>query len=300
MLNLYLGNYLLRKGLLSSETLKEMLDLEKNTRLRLGVLAMHEGLMTSQQVEETHLAQRNVDAKFGEVAIGKGFLTEDQRDQLLQHQVQGGAKLAQILMDKGIFTASEMEGILSDYREENNLTQEELKALEQGDADQLLIPYVKLQCDLAGIPHHDVLSAYSTLFMRNLIRFVDHKAILDIENHRIPAEDFRVFCQKIQGGVSLTAYLAMDNETYYPFAEKHGNLPIHGEEALAAASVTEFLNLHNGLFTVWLSDASKPSTLLPPEVVSALPDPETDPCIAVQFQTNFGAITLMVVSAAHG
>ncbi|SFI10643.1 hypothetical protein SAMN05192551_106169 [Tindallia magadiensis] len=294
MLNLYLGNYLLRKGLLTSETLREMMDMEKEIRLRLGVLAMHQGMMTSAQVTEVNETQKKVDARFGEIAVDKGFLTEEQLETLLNEQVKGGAKLSQALIDKGIFTSTEMEKILEDYRQENNLSDEELEALGKGDAEQLLKPYIKLQCDLAGVKCHEALQAYGSLFMRNLVRFIDHKTILDIENHRTPSDDFRGFRQRIEGSLSLVTYIVMENETYYDFAEKHGKLPIENDEELASASVSEFLNLHNGLFSVWASEAELPIRLHPPGKTSQLPDPEKDSFIAVQFQTSVGNVMMMI------
>ncbi|SDY50906.1 hypothetical protein [Tindallia californiensis] len=296
MLNIYLGNYLLRKGLLTSETLREMMDMEKEIRLRLGVLAMHKGVMTSAQVTEVNEAQKKVDARFGEIAIGKGFLTEEQLEELLTEQVQGGARLSQALIDKGIFTSDEMEKILNDYRQENNLSEEELEALKKGDAEQLLAPYIKLQCDLAEMKYYEAFQAYGSLFMRNLVRFIDHRTILDIENHRNPSENFRGFRQRTEGALSLVTYIVMDNETYYDFAEKHGKIPVENDEELAAASVNEFLNLHNGLFSVWASEAELPIKLYPPEKVSELPDPEKDSFIAVQFQTGVGMVMMMVAS----
>ena len=59
MFTQFFGNYLLNQRLVSPEQLTEALELQKTTRLKLGVLAINAGYMTAAQVDEVHNAQQN-------------------------------------------------------------------------------------------------------------------------------------------------------------------------------------------------------------------------------------------------
>jgi len=294
--NSYIGNYLLNKKLIDSKTLKEIMDLEAATHLQLGVIAMHEGYLAGTQVEEILRAQKMFDSPFGEIAVAKGYLNKKQLQELLDHQTNGSAKLVQTIIDKGFFTMEEMDRILLDYRNENNLTKEEVIALKRGDVEQFLSPYIKLQCDLADLQDYETLGAYGNLFIRNMIRFIDHQTILDIETAYTALKNPIAIEQRLEGDLSLRTYLVMDEPVYYTFAEKFAQIPVNKDPELAKASVEEFLNLHNGLFSVWMSETEREVTLMPPEKSSDFLDVEKESHVYVSFKTSFGSLFLVIYS----
>lgn len=269
MINLYLGNYLLRNRLIEKDTLRSMLDLQQGTHLRVGVLAMHEGLMTAEEVEEVHEMQSKVDKKFGEIAVAKGYLTDGQVDDLLHLQARSGAQLTQVLLDRNIFTAREMDEILAKYRRENDLTIEEETALNQGDVGKMMGPNIVHQCHLAGCAASKEIVAAGALFIRNLIRFIDRRVVLDLDEEQPLGKELFVVEQNIQGELPLKTAIAMHEDMFRMMAKKHARMDMKDDEALAEASVLEFLNLHNGLFTVWLSENEIKSSLEPPRISPA-------------------------------
>lgn len=296
MINLYFGNYLLRNRLVDTATLRSILDMQRDTHLRLGVLAMHEGFMTAAQVEKVNDIQKQVDARFGEIAVEKGYLNEEELERLLTQQARGGAELTQILIDQQIFTAPEMEKIIAAYRQENKLSDEEAAALENGDVESLLNPYIKLQCELAGLPIEEELSAYGSLFLRNMIRFVDRHTLLEIENQQIPTDKVMAVEQEIQGAVTLQTILLMEEATYCRFAGQHAKITIDTVDELATASITEFLNLQNGLFSIWLSENDLPVTLKPPMSLTSLPAFDGDEWIKIPIVSGVGQVMIMIRS----
>lgn len=269
MINLYLGNYLLRNRLIDTDTLRSVLDLQQDTYLRLGVLAMHEGLMTAEEVQEVHEMQGKVDKKFGEIAVIKGYLTDGQVDDLLHLQARSGAQLTQVLLDRNIFTAREMDEILVKYRKENNLSKEQEEALNQGNVGQMMEPNIAHQCNMMGCVVSKEIVAAGALFIRNLIRFIDRRVVLNLDEEQPLDNELIVIEQNIQGDLPLQTAIAMQEDVYWMMAQNHAKMEIKGDEALAEASVLEFLNLHNGLFTVWLSENEIKATLEPPCVSSA-------------------------------
>jgi CheY-specific phosphatase CheX len=294
MLNIYLGNYLLRQRLIDTKTLQKMLKIQRVTHLRMGVLAMHLGMMSAEQVEEVNETQKKWDAKFGEIAVQKGYLSQEDVNDLLSRQAGEGVRLAQLLLDHGIFKPVEMQEILKAYRLENNLSDEELTALDMGDPEKLLKPYIELQCQLAEVPAAHILTAYSALFMRNLVRFIDRQTLLEIENQQIPEMDMTAVCQNLQGDFPLQTAILMKQDVFCQMASKHAKMEISQMDELAAASVTEFLNLHNGLFTVWLSENGLRDHMQPPAVPEKLPDFSRDEWIKVPFALPCGSLRLLV------
>ncbi|SMP61447.1 hypothetical protein [Anoxynatronum buryatiense] len=294
MLNLYFGSYLLQQRLIDPETLRKLLKVQRETHLRLGVLAMQEGLMTAEQVKEINDIQRRVDALFGEVAVQKGYLNQETVDSLLQLQKRSTARLTQLLLDHQLFTYDELEAVLKGFREYNQLSADEEEALERGNVEGLLAPYMVLQCQLAGVTETEALTAYGSLFLRNMIRFIDHETVLDIESQQLPTEDMVAVKQAFSMGINIQTALMMEKEVYQKMAEKHARMPVAESEELMDASVLEFLNLHNGLYSIWLSDHEIRPFLEPPTKWTALPDISGDEWIKVPLQTAFGQVMLLL------
>lgn len=294
MINLYLGNYLLRNRLIDTDTLRSVLDLQQDTHLRLGVLAMHEGFMTAEEVERVHERQSKVDKKFGEIAVLEGYLKDHQVDSLLNLQTRSGAQLTQVLMDRSLFTPREMDEILVKYRKENNLSKEEENALDQGDVGHVMEPYILQQCAVAGCDAGKEILAAGSLFIRNLIRFIDRRVILNLTDQQPLNHEFILIGQEIQGDLSLQTAVAMHEDVYWIMAQKHARMEINGDEALAEASVLEFLNLHNGLFTIWLSENGIKSTLVPPRLTPATEIEHSREWIRMPLSINGGRLFFLV------
>ena len=294
MINLYLGNYLLRNRLIDTDTLRSILDLQQDTHLRLGVLAMHEGFMTAEEVERVHQMQSKIDKKFGEIAVQEGYLKDNQVDDLLNLQARSGAQLTQVLIDRNIFTPREMDEILVRYRKENNLSKEEEDALDQGDIGHVMDPYIAQQCALAGCDAEKEILAAGSLFIRNLIRFIDRRVVLNLNDQQPLTREFIVIEQEIQGDLSLQTAVAMHEDVYWIMAQNHAGMEINGDEALAEASVLEFLNLHNGLFTVWLSENGIKSSLTPPRLAPTAEKGHLGGWISIPLNINGGRLFFLV------
>jgi len=127
-------------------------------------------------------------------------------------------------------------------------------------------PYIAHQCALAGCDAVEEIIAAGSLFIRNMIRFIDHRVVLNLADQEPLTNELILIEQEIKGDLSLQTTLAMHEDVYWIMAQKHAKMEIDGDEALAEASVIEFLNLHNGLFTVWLSENGIKSTLGAPRL----------------------------------
>jgi CheY-specific phosphatase CheX len=97
-------------------------------------------------------------------------------------------------------------------------------------------------------------SDYVTLLIKNIIRFIDDNPAIEINQlgSELKAEWFAQ--QEIQGKINLYTGIATDTDVFVKLAGKFAQEEITEPDELAQASVGEFLNLHNGIFLVNMSN----------------------------------------------
>ncbi|QUH25012.1 hypothetical protein [Serpentinicella alkaliphila] len=293
MLHQYFGNFLLNKGFIDAETLNKVLDKNRSTRVKLGILAMDNGFMNAEQVNKIHNIQKQTDKRFGEIAVELGYLSEADVEDLLKQQKIGTVQLSQSLLDLEIFTIEKLEEILNLYNEDvvkdNSLTH-----LDKGPTYELVSPLIKSQYDLSGIISLDIVCDFVTLFYRKLVRFVDSESFLNTEPNVTIPENIILAKQGITGDYTFNTYLGMDENTYIKFASAYSKINITQRDELADAAVSEYLNLTNGLFTLNMADENYIINLTPPTTLTDFSKVNINKNILVPFMTKFGQVFLIV------
>lgn len=265
MFSQYFGQYLLNRGIVSSESLLKALETQQESHVKLGVLAMGAGLLTAAQVEEIHQEQTRQDKRFGEIALEKGYLTKTQLDELLSSQKQGHLLLSQALVDAQALTLDQLEKALQDYQKEYSFSDEEFASIQEGNVELLLEKALKLD------PKEENFNSYIYLFARNLVRFVDSQAWLSIEHGDKENELTGEWLveQQIEGSFPLTTLITGTEKAFVELASRFAGEQIEAMEELGQAAVSEFLNLHNGVFLVNMSNQGIELKLQPPIVKQA-------------------------------
>lgn len=285
------GSYLLNKGVLSAEALREILDEQQSIRVKIGVLAIRHGLMSGSQVEEVTQLQRTMDKRFGEIAVGKGYLTEEQVETLLA--AQGGEvnlKVGQAAIDKGYLNYEQLDSELSLFEKESGLSQVQLLALRDGDPDRI----VRELLDFSHLAAADLYYDYVSLFLRSAVRFLDRQPWLSLSlDDGMSAADLVTVTQRMQNGADLLTGFITDNDGLFSIAGAFAKMEMGGDRELAEASVGEFLNLHNGIFTVNMSDRGIKLDLQPPLVEAGLPYDGGD-AVTVTVHLGDGQISLLL------
>lgn len=267
----YLGQYLFNNNLISANQLYELLSLEDATRVKLGVLAINSGFMSAQQVEEVHELQRTMDRRFGELAIGKGYLTQSQLDNLLSQQDSRHLGLSQAIIDKGYLTLTQLETALKQFKEDTQLSDEELRIIQSGDIDKIVPLFLNFPDNNCPLFYYD----YVALLLKNIIRFLDERPILSRPQPINKAIDGWLVSQEAIGLYTISTGLILDDSVLITLASRFSQEPLTHVDELAKDSICEFLNLHNGIFLINLSDKGfefdlKPQTLLPTSGTQAI------------------------------
>lgn len=262
MFSKYFGHYLLNKDMVTPGQLADVLDFLDSVHIKLGVLAMNAGLLTSIQIKEIQLAQSKIDKKFGELAVEMGFLNAGQVEDLLATQEKGHLLLGQALLDKGYLSLEQLEAALNEYVEEYNISERGLRALEKGDIDGIVSIFV----DFGDAPSKPVYTDYLSLLLRSVIRFIDDFPRL--ETYYV-AKEFSapwMICQEIKGPINLFTGIAGDEKVLTELAGKFAQRSFTEFDALAQSSISEFLNLHNGIFLVNMSNNGVELEMEPQEI----------------------------------
>jgi hypothetical protein len=248
--NQYFGNYLLNKKIITAEELKEILTYQKSNHVKIGVLAINFGYMNSEQVLEVHKQQMQMDKRFGEIAIQLGYLNEKQLQNLLSAQREGYLQLSQALIDKKILTYAQLANTLENYKKECQFTNEDLEIIQQGDLDKIVNLFLKFEYTFCG----EVFRDYTVLMLKNIVRLLDETPCLETptlaNNYKA---DWLIF-QEVHGKSNLFTGIATNERMFLTIASKFAGRKFTIIDEMTKAAVTEFLNVHNGIFLVNMSN----------------------------------------------
>ncbi|MGG0717118.1 hypothetical protein ABE096_05870 [Robertmurraya massiliosenegalensis] len=262
MFSQYFGHYLLNEGLLTREQLVDALDAQKTVHVKFGVIAVDEGLLTPEQVEEIHQKQKQVDKRFGEIAVDLGYLTHEQVESMLGLQKQNHLLLAQALVDKGYMSIETFSKALDEYKKGYSLSDEKFEAIKHGDIDEL-VKLILQDKDEAKVEKY---SKYLSLFAKNMIRFIDDQLFFDVGAKKGQGDVWLVH-QEVVGEAPLFTGISADKSVFLHVASVYAEEELTEIDELAEASVSEFLNLHNGIYLVNMSNEGVELNMLPQSVL---------------------------------
>lgn len=260
----FFGNFLLSRGVVTSEQLIDAIKEESTTHIKLGTLAIHAGYMTASEADSIVIMQTHEDKRFGELAVQGGYMTEEQVNSLLKMQKPDYLLLGQILIEKGILTNTDFENLIVDYQSEYEIYDLDMATEKKEVVTNMLRNY----CDFANHPEADKAIHYLYLLFNNLVRFIgeDFTTLNPIPCPEYPT-NYCISQQTHNDTLSITSAIDIDPNTAVAFASRYVDEQFEDFDEYVKASLEDFLNLHNGLYNVNLSnDFSLELTLDPPEI----------------------------------
>lgn len=263
----YFGQYLLSRGLVSPEQLGRAMTAQQETRVKLGVLAINHGYLTPAQVDTIHQAQTRMDKRIGEIAVELGFMTAAQVDELLASQQSSHLALGQALIDHGIMSYETFASALNQYKEEYSLSDEQFESIMNGSIEDLLTTLLKR----AEVSVSSTNIDYIALFAKNVIRFIDSDIRVELADANAAAASNWTARQPIEsaGGTSRITAIDGSEAAFLQLASLYADEPIEAPDDMMEAAVGEFLNLHNGIYLVNLSNSGVELSLKPQAVARA-------------------------------
>lgn len=260
MFTQFFGNYLLHQQLVSPEHLSDALQNMKKTRLKLGVLAINAGLMTAEQVEAAHTEQQRIDKRIGDVLVDMGYLTRTQVEDLLKTQPAGHLLLGQTLVDNGYMTTIQFEHALNSYKLENSISDADLLDGNDEATSKLIDNFYNFNASGNSAYIRD----YVFLLFKNLIRFIGDD-FTPMEAVPLSGNLSDCIAQKMEGSMSAVAIIDADDDAMIEFASRFANERLTEADEYVHSCVSEFINLHNGLFAVNMSNDNGVELKLEPQ-----------------------------------
>ncbi len=261
MFTQFFGNYLLNKGLVTAAQLSDALSIQKQTRLKLGVLAINAGYMTPEQVERVHAEQQRADKRMGDIAVEMGYLTEAQVDELLHAQGAAHLQLGQALVDSGVMTNASFADALNSYKAENSLTDVDFSDKSGTKINELISGFYRFD----GEPEKELLCEYTVLLFKNIVRFIGDD-FTPLTPEKLPSVKLEFSAvQDMTGALHCTTAIEGSEQAYINFGSRYAGERLTDADEMTDASNGEFLNLHNGIFCVNVSNFKDMEITLTPQ-----------------------------------
>ena len=289
----FFGSFLLRNEAVTTEQLLDAFSKMKNARIRLGTLAMHKGLMTAAEVDECCFIQTREDKRFGEIALDRGYLTFDQVEELLRSQGADYLLLGQILVENQVFNNEDFSKYLKAYQQESKIAEDDMDMQDKETIKGLIEQF----CTVAETPVSEHVVMFLNLLFNDLIRFIgeDFTPLAPKLCKEFPVK--YCVCQSIDSvDYSSDTYVDMDENAAIEFASRYAKDQFTEFDEYVQASLEDFLNLHNGLFLVNMSNLySIECSLKPPYSVEnniAIEDGKS--LLSLPIVYPFGTIQLLI------
>ncbi len=112
------GEFLVDKGVLSSDEVDKVLLLQRKIAIPLGKLALERSLLTLADIFQIRGQQRKTDSKFGDIAIKLNLLKPRQVDSLVDLQKSIKPFVGELLVREGILTEDRLLALLKEFKAE--------------------------------------------------------------------------------------------------------------------------------------------------------------------------------------
>ena len=250
------GNYLVETGRISKEQLSEVIEREREARVKLGLIAVAEKLMTQEQADEINHVQSLIDRRFGDIAVERGYLTEEQVAQLLKKQGNVYMLFVQTLIDEDLMTLEEIDESLNEYKEDQGFSQSDMDDLVSGDIDRTVRLFLPANSEI-----YDKLCGIAVRTLRRVINSFASvsKAFLVDE---LNADNFAM--QMMVGDHKIISGFAGSGNSLLSIAVPFGEEEFEQVDIDALDAVGEFTNCVNGLFATDLCAEGIEIDMVPP------------------------------------
>lgn len=250
MLTQFFGNYLVDKNIITSEQLIQALKHKHDIDQTAAAMALSLGYMTEEETEDVHNMQVIKDVEFISLALQMNYLTLSQAAELEEAQHFGYLVLARSVMDLGFCNPEDMANVVADYEFDFQLSYTNSLSFDQDKIQEMMHAYYRFPEDDNMTPAEE----YAILLMRNIIRFIGDDFRLAGKIEKVPfLPNMQRVKQYITGELRGVASIMAYKDFFFEFAKRYACEQIEDEEDVSIA-VQDFLNQHNGLFSIDMSE----------------------------------------------
>lgn len=291
MFSQFFGNFLLNQNLVTPKQLADGIQEVQKIHKKIGELAVRYGYLTDEQVEQIHIMQTSQDKRFGELVVEYGYMNKSEMEKLLSLQHNDYELLCKVLIDNKVLTKPECLHALNDFKSKYKLSDLDTLTLLQTTKINILINDFY---DLTQLDNAPVFMKYLTLLFNNITRFIGNDFTPYREFIMTEPGALKYFSQNITGPFSACSAVYASEEALIGMASRYAQEEFNEFDEYVQASICDFLNLHNGVFTVNMSNEMQMELMLEPplEDTCELNFANTVYCVPVSFP--FGTINFII------
>jgi CheY-specific phosphatase CheX len=284
MISQYFAQYLLNTAALQASQVQSLLSKASEHKAQLLVLAMNDGLITAKQIESIQEKEKLQNKTFAEIALADGYLTKSQLSNVENSIINNQMNFVQTMLDEHIVDYVQMEQFLKEYSESKIMPIDDAVRQLAGKCPE----NVESECE-----HY---SEYAEIFMRSLVRFMDTSAV--INPVAIPFSGEKptvVISQRLMGDMIMTTGILAEEDVFLEMARRYSQEDIAEVDELAIDSVSEFLNVANGLYVVNLAHRHLEVDLEPQRMAKNV-TPAGNQQMIIRIDTGFGPFDLIIAT----
>ncbi len=280
MNSLYFAQYLVNEDVLDPQEVKDLLKASEETAPGIAVIALAEGAVPASRLAE--LAPFEKDA-FPKLAMAEGVLFASQLEKLQGVHPSEGLRLAQALLDSGKMDFVELgRQMAACGAQEGSPIKEAVRRL-ASDNEELAVEL-------------DSYAEFTELFMRSFMRFMDTPAVI---NYCEPEYEgmfaSHIVSQRLSGQISFVSGIYANDRIFVEMAKRYSREEIDDADEMAEDSISEFLNVVNGLFVVDLGKRDLDLDLEAPRI-GQNKHPQGSKQLQLCVDTGFGSLTLVMAA----
>ena len=252
----FFGNYLVKNGVITEEQLQEVLEIQKTSRVKMGLIAVSEKMLTARQTYEINMLQVTLDKRFGDIAVEKGYLTPEQVDKIISLQGNQYLLFIQALIDKNYATMEDVDTYILRFKADYDFSDEDFEALKSGDIDKITSLFINISKPLYN--------EYISLAIRNIIRFIDSNVIFETPVLLKEKRFEHLASQCVKGDYDMFVGFEGDGDALIAIASPYIKETFEEVDEDVYDAICEFTNCINGLFASKLSYEGTNIDMLPP------------------------------------
>lgn len=289
MLTQFFGNYLLEKNIIDSDQLLKALSHKHDTSQSMDSLALSSGYMTKDEIEDVHNMQTIKDEEFVRLALHMGYLTISQASELEEAQHFGYLLLGRAVIELGYCSQETMAKVIADYEFDYQLSFSNCLNFDKEKIEEIVQNYYQFPDDGQVNPAKE----YAVLLIRNLIRFIGDDFRLSGRISEIPSlPNMQEATQGIAGALPGETAIIGYKDFLDLFSNRYACEAAGEEDEYVVAALQDFLNLHNGLFSVNLSSKYDIEIELTPTGIRNINTEEVSYKYILPVEYTFGTVYL--------
>lgn len=259
MLNRLVGNYLVKKGMMSQEVLDSMLPISKEMKAEVCTIAAINRVLTFSQIQEIlNKTNRRGSVRFGDVAVEEGLLTDDRLEQILTYRSNSFMIFVQTMLNKGVITMGQINQLLDEFQMEEQYDPSQFQALLLDDVERIVDIFTP-------IPNQNM-KMLTVRLIQTLKRLIDEDVYCGRPYYAESVKAEYYTSQTLTGGVQVKVYLCGSDKQLFGIANFFTDATYTEVNEEAMDNVAEFINCVNGQFVTDLSYQNVDVELHAPEI----------------------------------